>query len=127
MASGEQTSTVVDGFVDPVDATDGIGLADERAYVGGIVERVSSLELLRAFDEEIGELSVDRVLDENALHRDAGLPGVAETSGDAALGSDSEVGIEWMMTSALPPSSRRTFFARVALDVPTHGAARKTG
>ena len=71
----------------------GVALADERADVGGFVERIAGLQFLDAFDEEVGEFSVDGVLDQDALDRDAGLAGVAEASGDAAVGGVGEVGV----------------------------------
>ena len=44
----------------------------EWAHVSGFVQRVPGLQLLDAFDEEVSEFSINRVLDQDALDRDAG-------------------------------------------------------
>ena len=124
VSAAEQASTGADGFFDPTDGADGVAFADERSDVGGFVERIAGFQLLYAFDEKIGELSVDRVLDQNALHRDAGLASVAETSGDAAVGGIGEVGVAVDDDGGVAAEFENDFLlSGAALDVPANGNA----
>jgi hypothetical protein len=122
-AAAEQAGAGADCFFDPVGA-DGVAFPDQRADVGGLIERIAGLQLLHAFDEQVGELSVDRMLDQNALHGNAGLAGVAEASGDAALGGVGEVGVAVDDDGRVAAEFENDFlFSGAALDVPADGDA----
>ena len=107
-----------------VDGADSVAFANERADIGGFVERVAGLELLDAFDQQISEFSVNRLLDENALNRNAGLTGISETSGDAAVGGVGEVGVAVNDDRRVAAEFEDDFlFSCATLDVPTNGNA----
>ena len=68
----------VDGFFDPgLDAL-GVGEADDGADFGGFVGGIAGDQLRGDVDEFPEEGLKDAALDENALHRDARLAGVAK-------------------------------------------------
>jgi len=72
--------------------------------------------------QEIGELAIDRLLDQNALHGNAGLPGVAEAAGHAAVGGIGEIGVAVHDRSGVAAKFQRDFFlAGAALDIPATG------
>ena len=48
-ATAEQARSRADGIFDPRRGADGVAFADERADVGGFVERIASLQFLHAF------------------------------------------------------------------------------
>ena len=124
VSAAEQSGSGADGFVDPAYCASGIGLANERTDVGGFIERVARLELLHAFDEQIGEFSVDRVFDKDPLDGDAGLASVGEASGDAAAGDVVEVGVAVNYYCGVATEFEDNFlFSGAALDVPSDGYA----
>ena len=64
------------------------------------------------------------MLDQNALHGNAGLSGVSKASGDAAVGGVSEIGIAVDDDARIPSQFENYFFlSRVVLDGPTDGGA----
>ena len=64
------------------------------------------------------------MLDQNALHGNAGLAGIAEASGDAALGGVAEVGVAVDDDGGIAAEFEDDFlFSGAALDVPADGDA----
>ena len=123
-AAAEQAGAGANRFFDPVDGADGVALADERTDVGGFIQRIANFQFLHAFDKKIGELAVDRVLDQNALHGNAGLTGIGEASGNAAFGGIVEVGVAVHDDGGIAAQFEHDFlFSGAALDVPTDGHA----
>ena len=78
-AAAKQAGAGADRFVDPAYGADRVAFANERADVGGFIERIAGFQLLYAFDEEVGEPAVDRMLHQNALHGNTSLPGIARS------------------------------------------------
>ena len=123
-ATAQQAGAGAHRIFDPGGGADGVAVADEGADVGGFVERIAGLQFLHEVDEEVGELSVDRVLDQNALHGNAGLAGVAEAAGDAAFGGVGEVGVAVDDDGGVAAEFEDDFlFSGAALDVPADGHA----
>src|SRR3984885_3599152 len=91
--AAQQTSAGANRFFHPLGYADGVALANQRANVGRFHHGIAGLQLPDSFDEEIGELAVDRLLYENALHGDAGLAGVPEAAGRATFCGVGEIGI----------------------------------
>src|ERR1700727_380103 len=72
----------------------------------------------------VGELSINGLLDQNALHGDASLSGIAEAAGDAAIGGVTEVGIAVDDDAGVAAEFEDDFlFSSAALDVPANGDA----
>ena len=123
-AAAEQPSTGSDGLVDPTGGADRIGLADNRANVGGFVQRITRLQLLHRFDQQVSELSVHRLFYEDALHGDAGLACVGKSADNAAIGSIGHVGIIVHDDCGVAPEFENDFLLSSAtLDVPADGNA----
>ncbi len=89
-----------------------------------VVEGIAHLQRLDAFDEQIGKLSVHGLLNEDALHGNAGLASVAEASGDAAIGGIGEIGVIVDDHGGVAAEFKNNFlFSGAAFDVPPDGNA----
>ena len=83
-----------------------------------------TFSLLHCGEQQLGEFSVDGVLDENALHGNAGLPGVGEASGHAAVGGVGEIGVAVNDDARIASQFENDFFLpRIVLDGPADGGA----
>src|SRR3974390_2713657 len=80
LAACDQLGPAFDCFLDPAFHAVGFGSGDERAYVFGVSDKLPQVGLENA------------ALDENALHADARLAGMAEGSMRGALCCVFEVG-----------------------------------
>jgi hypothetical protein len=87
-----------------------------------------SFQLAHARQQQLGEFPVDGVLDQNALHGNAGLSGVGKASCNAAVGGVCEIGIAVNDDARIAAQFENDFFLpRVVLDGPTDsGAAGET-
>ena len=104
-----------------IDGADRVGFADQRTDIRGVVERVAGFERLHAFDQKIGELSVHSLLNENALHGDAGLARIAEAAGDASVRGIGEVGVAVDDDRRVAPEFENNFLLPcTTLDVPSN-------
>ena len=126
MAAAKQARPAANRILHPVGGADRVAFADQRADVGGLVERIAQFQFANALEQQFREFAIDRLLDQDALDRDAGLPGVAETSGYAALGGVSEIGVAMHDHGSVAPEFENDFFlARVLLHLPTDGGAAR--
>ncbi len=92
LAAGDELGAAFDGFLDPGFDALGFAEADEGADFGGFVGRVAGDQLGGDVDELPEERLEDAALDEDALHADAGLAGVAEGGVGGAESGFVEVG-----------------------------------
>ena len=85
-----------------------------------------TFSLLHACQQQLGEFSVDGVLDQNALHRNAGLPGVSKASSNTAVGGVGKIGIAVDDDARIASQFKNHFFlSRVVLDGPADGGAAR--
>ncbi len=102
----------------------GIALTDQRTEVGRLIHRIAGFQFFDAVDKKIDELAVDGMFDQDALHGNAGLAGIAEAAGNAALGGVGEIGVAVDDRSGVAAEFKRNFLlARAAFNVPTYGRA----
>ena len=99
-------------------------VADDRAHVGGLVERIADLERLDLLDQRVHELVVDVLVDEQPGARGAGLalPGEAHGQQHAGRGGVDVLGVAASgntMFGLLPPSSSDTWASRSPATSPT--------
>ena len=92
-AAGQDAGARGDGLVDPGPRAQHGLLVDHRPEVGRAIERIADLDCLDGGDELLAKLLVDLVDDEDALDRDADLPGVGEGADLDAVDREVEIGV----------------------------------
>src|SRR5439155_494037 len=122
--SGQQRRTILHRFLHPLSGTYGITFANERAEVGGVVHRIADLQLTHSRKEQVSKFGNRRTLDQNALHRNAGLAGIAEAARNAALRSPGDIGVAVDDYSGTASKlEHNLLLAGAALDLPANGSA----
>src|SRR5438067_3022508 len=128
LAAAKQSSSILHRLLHPLAGTDCISFANERAQVSRFIHGIADPQSAHAFEKQIGELLKYRTLNQNALDRDAGLAGVAESASNAAFRSPCKVGVAVDDYASVAAEFKHNFFlSRAALDLPPNRcAARKT-
>ena len=123
-ASAQEAGSGAHRFVNPGGGTDGVTFANEWANVGGLIHRITGLQLLDGFDQQVGEFSIDGLFDQNALHGYAGLASIGEAAYDAAFGSIGDISVAVDQDGGIASEFENDFlFPSATLDVPSYGDA----
>ena len=123
-AAGDDRGAVPHGLGDPRLGAPGGALVNHRPDLGGGIERIADRELRDAGDESIEEVGVHPLVHDDALHRDARLPGIAVAAGSAGLAGAVEIGIGFDDDAGVAAQlQRHTLGAGLGPDVPSRAGA----
>src|SRR5208282_3904545 len=126
VTAAEQARPAANRLLHPVGGADGVAFPDERANVARLIERISGFQLADSRQQQLGEFSVDGVLDQDALHGNTGLSRVSKAAGNAAVGSVSEIGVAVDDDPGIASQFENNFLlSRVVLDGPADGGAAR--
>src|SRR5581483_12337495 len=73
LTAAKKARSSAHGFLDPLVGARHIGLTNHRADVSCRIHGIARTELADTLEEQVSKFSINRVLDQNPLHRDTGL------------------------------------------------------
>ena len=81
-------------LIEPCHNALGGSMVDQRREIGMFVQRMTDFQIMHKWNEGVEEGLIHRIMDENPLHTNARLTGIAEAADRATRRSQGEVGIE---------------------------------
>lgn len=115
-------------FPNPFLAANRVGVGNHRPNVHCLIPRVADLQLLHERDQVVAELRVGGPMNQDSLHRDAGLPGVVVAAAHTLGSCDLQVGVAVDHARSIASQlQNHPLFPRFLLECPAHSGAAGKG